>query len=95
MLLLLPNNCKNWISKNQIFNISPVLNFLSGRQPLTEIKGLKQISKFVISGFSLNQKYPNPFKKSFKFKFYIPKKLSVEHFIYNLLCKEIASIQII
>lgn len=53
MLLLIPNNWNHWFSKNQIFNNSLILNFLSERQPLTNIKGLKQISKFAPFSISL------------------------------------------
>jgi len=83
MLLLLSNNLKNWFSKNRIFIISPVIIFLSGRQLLTEIKGLKQISEFAISGFSLNQKYPNSFNNNSNINFDIPKRLFVKLIIYN------------
>jgi len=83
MLLLLSNNFKNWLSKNRIFIISPVIIFLSGRQPLTVIKGLKQISDFAISGFSLNHKYPNPFKNNSNINFDIPKRLIVKLIIYK------------
>jgi len=66
-----------------MFIISPVIIFLSGRQPLTVIKGLKQIYESAISGFSLNQKYPNSFNNNSNIKFDIPKRLFVKLINYN------------
>lgn len=62
------------------------------RRPLSELIGIKPISKEVPKNFSLSQNYPNPFNPTSKIKFQIQKPGEIQLKIYDILGREVAKL---
>jgi len=98
------DNGANWIQKNQGLDTLNIKSLLVSNdyifagthgksvwcRNLSEIIGIKQLSKLVPTSYSLYQNYPNPFNPSTNIEFDIPKVSYVKLSIYDILGRVMA-----